>query len=75
MISKNSIENLKNIVDIADVVALNLLLINTDKNTVSSQGYVNANCVYDDYIDSADSSVLMNYIAMMLSYDQLGKQS
>lgn len=67
--------NVDGYVNVADVVTLNMLLINPEKHTVSGQGYVNANCAYDNYIDSFDSAILINYIAMILSYDELGKQS
>ncbi len=62
-------------VNVADVVKLNMFLLNSEVNEVSEQGYINANCVYDNYVDTSDSAIIMNYAAMMITYDKLGPQN
>lgn len=66
--------NVDGTVDIADVVNLNLYLLNSEANEISEQGLVNADCMYDGVIDSADSTIIMNYVAMMVEYSELGPQ-
>lgn len=66
--------NVDGSVDIADVVNLNLYLLNSEANEISEQGLVNADCMYDGVIDSADSTIIMNYVAMMVEYSELGPQ-
>ncbi len=61
-------------VNIADIVKLNMYLLNGTLNPISDQGYVNANCVYDAKVDTADSTLIMNYVAMMITADKLGPQ-
>ena len=61
-------------VNISDVVKLNMFLLNSEANEVTKQGYINANCVYDNYVDTSDSAIIMNYTAMMITYDKLGPQ-
>ncbi len=60
-------------VNVADVVALNSYLLNT-ANAPTKQGLINANCVYDKNINTSDSALIMNYIAMMITADKLGPQ-
>ena len=62
-------------VTVSDVVKLNMYLLNNEQNPVSDQGLANADCVYDNTIDTSDSSIIMNYVAMMVSYDKLGPQA
>ena len=66
--------NVDSYVNIADVVALNMYLIGKEANPVTKQGLINANVVYDDYINTNDSLTLMNYIAMVITYEKLGPQ-
>lgn len=66
--------NVDSYVNIADVVALNMYLIGKEANPVTKQGLINANVVYDDYINTNDSLTLMNYIAMVIAYEKLGPQ-
>ena len=61
--------------NIADVVALNMYLIGPDVNPVTKQGLINANVAYDDYVNTTDGLTLMNYVAMVIEYEQLGPQN
>lgn len=58
---------------VSDAVLLNMYLLNPDKNAIKDIGLANADCVRDGVIDSADSAMLMNYIAMVISHSELGK--
>ncbi|MGN1085500.1 MAG: glycoside hydrolase family 9 protein [Porcipelethomonas sp.] len=66
--------NVDSRVNISDVVTLNLYLLNEKEHALSEQGYVNANCLYDDVVDATDSTLLMNYVTMMVDYSNLGPQ-
>ncbi len=66
--------NVDSRVNISDVVTLNLYLLNEKEHALSEQGYVNANCLYDDVVDASDSTLLMNYVTMMVDYSNLGPQ-
>ncbi|MGN0620566.1 MAG: cellulase family glycosylhydrolase, partial [Porcipelethomonas sp.] len=59
-------------IEIADVVTLNKYLL--DETTfISEQGLINANCEFDELINMADSSKIINYLAKIITEDQLGK--
>ncbi len=58
-------------VDVADIVILNMYLLNSESNAITEQGVVNANCNFDDYVDSTDSTVIMNYVGMSITYEEL----
>lgn len=60
-------------VNIADVVALNMYILNNEVNAISSEGKANADCARDNKIDASDSLTLMNYVAMVISADKLGQ--
>ena len=60
-------------VNIADVVALNMYILNNEVNAISSEGIANADCARDNKIDASDSLTLMNYVAMVISADMLGQ--
>ena len=60
-------------ITIADVVRLNMFLLNSSINGLSDQEKANADCLRDGYINSSDSALLMNYIAMIVDISQLGK--
>ena len=60
-------------VNIADVVALNMYILNNEVNEISSEGKANADCARDNKIDASDSLTLMNYVAMVISADKLGQ--
>ena len=66
--------NVDGTVDVADIVALNMYLLNTTNNALEAQGKVNANCNYDGVLDSSDSVIIMNYVAMIIEYGKLGPQ-
>lgn len=59
-------------VSISDVVKLNLYLLNKTENSLDAGALANADCVRDGIIDVSDSSIIMNYTAMMVTYDKLG---
>ena len=66
--------NVDGTVDVADIVALNMYLLNASNNALEEQGIVNANCNYDAKVDSSDSVIIMNYVAMIIEYGKLGPQ-
>lgn len=66
--------NVDGSVSIADVVKLNLYLLNNVDNALTEQGFVNANCLYDGVVDSSDSTFLMNYVVMLIHYTEMGPQ-
>lgn len=66
--------NVDGSVSIADVVKLNLYLLNNVDNALTEQGFVNANCLYDEVVDSSDSTFLMNYVVMLIHYTEMGPQ-
>lgn len=60
-------------IQVADVVCLNMYLLNKTQNPLDDIQLANADCVRDGEINSSDSGLLLNYIAMMVSIDELGK--
>ncbi len=62
-------------VNVADIVSLNSFLLNPNTNAPTAQGIINANCVYDEKINTSDSALIMNYVAMMITQDKLGPQA
>lgn len=65
--------NLDGRVSVSDAVSLNMYILNTSKNKLQDTGIANADCARDGVIDSADSALLMNYVAMVISHSELGK--
>ncbi|MCI7804546.1 MAG: glycoside hydrolase family 9 protein [Oscillospiraceae bacterium] len=65
--------NLDGDISVSDVVKLNLYLLNPAGNPLSDVALANADCVPDGVIDTSDSSLIMNYTAMVISKSQLGK--
>ncbi len=65
--------NLDGTVDVADVVAINMYLLNTEANPLTTEQKANSDCVRDNVIDTSDSSIILNYVAMMVSLSDLGK--
>lgn len=61
-------------VNIADAVALSKYLVDSKSNPVTKQGLVNANCQYDDVLNGLDSTLIINYSAMLTKADALGPQ-
>ncbi|MBQ7046524.1 MAG: glycoside hydrolase family 9 protein [Oscillospiraceae bacterium] len=60
-------------VDVADVVAINMYLLNSTTNSLSDVSLANSDCAKNGVIDSSDSVLIMNYVAMIINYSQLGK--
>ncbi len=65
--------NLDGEVNVADIVSLNMYLLNNEANPITEQAKANADCLKDNAINTSDSGLLMNYVAMMITADQLGK--
>lgn len=68
--------NLDTYVDTADLVMLNMYILDPEtypiKNATARE---NAQCYYDapeKLIDSYDASILLNYIAMLIKYEEIG---
>ncbi len=64
--------NLDTDVNIADIVKLNMYLLNSTANALSDVALANSDCVKDGVINTADSTLLMNYVAMMITLSKLG---
>lgn len=60
-------------VSVSDVVKINLYLLNSEANKLSAVQMANADCCRDYVIDTSDSGLLMNYVAMIVDYSALGK--
>lgn len=65
--------NVDGTVDVADVVSINMYLLNPEANALEPDGKANADCVRDNIIDSSDSAIILNYVAMMVGESDLGK--
>ncbi len=63
--------NLDNSVNIADIIAINMLILNPSANSASDTAIANADCSRNGSINTADTSLLMNYISMMITYNEL----
>ena len=50
-----------------------MYILNNEVNAISSEGKANADCARDNKIDASDSLTLMNYVAMIVGEDVLGK--
>lgn len=61
-------------ISVSDVVKLNLYLLNPVENPLNDQQLANADCVKDNVIDTSDSSLIMNYVAMMIDISKLGAE-
>ena len=57
-------------VDVADVVALNTMLLGSGEFTPAQ--IANSDCAKDGIVNSTDSTLLMNFVAMIISGDKLG---
>ncbi|MGN1085501.1 MAG: dockerin type I domain-containing protein, partial [Porcipelethomonas sp.] len=67
--------NLDSKINVSDVVTINMYLLSDNKYTLTSEGMANADCLRDNIIDTADSSLILNYVAMMTDQSQLGKKN
>lgn len=65
--------NLDQRVNVSDVVTLNMYLLNTETNALQPEGKANADCVRDNVIDSADSALILGYVAGTADISELGK--
>lgn len=65
--------NVDGAVDVADVVALNMYLLNPSGNALEAEGIANADVVRDNKIDSTDGTLLMSFTAMSVEESELGK--
>ena len=65
--------NMDGDVNIADVVALNMYLLDPEVNKISDVAMANSDCVKDGVINTSDSLTLMNFVAMIIDESQLGK--
>ncbi len=52
-----------------------LLDVEANIPSVTAQGLINANCEYDDVVDLADAAKIINYLAELIPYEDLGPQS
>lgn len=59
-------------ITVADVVILNMHLLNKEANPLDDIQTANSDCVRDGIINSSDSAIILNYVAMMVSESQLG---
>ena len=58
-------------VDVSDVVNLNMYLLNSSANKLTPEQLANADCAKDNVIDSTDSVLIMNYVAMIIDSSQI----
>ena len=61
-------------VEIADVILLNRFLAEDTAVTVTDQGIANADCVYDGETAPEDSTAILQYLAGLIPYSDLGNQ-
>lgn len=66
--------NLDTKINVSDAVTLNMYLLNQETNKLNATARENAQCVYDGVIDTNDSAMLLNYVAMLVPISQLGPQ-
>lgn len=66
--------NCDGLVDISDVVLLNRFISEDTTITITDQGILNADCVYDGDTTLDDSTIILQYIAGMVAYEELGNQ-
>lgn len=71
--SKYGDANLDDTINISDVVVLNMYLLNSSDNSLSIESIANSDVVRDNIINTEDSLLLMNYVAMIVGEDVLGK--
>ncbi len=64
--------NLDDEINVADVVNLNMYLLNQISNPLSDLAKANADCAKDNIINVSDSALIMNYVAMMIDDTKLG---
>lgn len=67
--------NIDEDVTIADVVEINAYLLDTENYPLNATAKENADCVYDHDVNTSDSALIMNYVAMLVTIDQLGPKA
>ncbi len=67
--------NLDNAVDVSDVVLLLRFTSGDSTATVYEAGLANADCKYDGIVDPDDATVILKYIAKLISASEMGPQS
>lgn len=60
-------------INVADVVAVNMYLLNPEVNVLTMEQKANADCARDKKIDTSDSALILNYVSMLASITDLGK--
>ncbi|MGN0621544.1 MAG: cellulose binding domain-containing protein, partial [Porcipelethomonas sp.] len=60
-------------IEIADVVTLNLSLLDSDNYPLSSESMANADVEKDNVVNMADSGKIINYLAKIIPQSDLGK--
>ena len=50
-----------------------MYILSSEENKLSDVGIANADCVKDGVINTSDSLLIMNYVAMIVGESQLGK--
>jgi mannan endo-1,4-beta-mannosidase len=58
---------------VSDIVSLNMFLLSPEKNPLSDVQIANSDCVRNGIVNTADSGMILNFVTMMVSEDQLGK--
>lgn len=59
-------------INVSDVIAINMFLLNTEKYPLTDVQMANADCNKDGVIDTADGTMLMNYLCELIDVEQLG---
>jgi hypothetical protein len=61
--------NVDKVVDVGDVVLLNKSIVQAA--TLSEQGSLNANCYYDNKLNSKDASIILQRLVMTYKQEEL----
>ena len=72
LVTKYGDVNCDESVNIADVIALNMYLLDNKSNPLTDVGIANSDVVRDGEINTSDSLTLMNYVAMVVDASKLG---
>ncbi len=59
-------------VDVADVVAINMYLLNSTENAIDATGLANSDCAKNGVVDSSDSVLIMSFVGMIVTEENLG---
>ena len=72
LVTKYGDVNCDESVNIADVIAINMYLLDNKSNPLTDVGIANSDVVRDGEINTSDSLTLMNYVAMVVDESKLG---